>query len=171
VFRNRELFNYRTPFLDTDLVDFMLTIPPDLRYKQKLYRSMLIKRYPHLFTLPTKNNLGLGLNASYSSLFLMRSTSYLKMQTNALMHIFSDQNIFQNKNDNYMNYDELLRNNEEYNMIIKKFLSKLQKRDFFNCNFIEDIWRLHMKGDKNYSMLFGLLATFELFLSNYVDKK
>jgi hypothetical protein len=37
----------------------------------------------------------------------------------------------------------------------------------FNIDYIEEIWKQHMQGKKNYSRLLGLLATFELFLENF----
>ena len=49
-------------------------------------------------------------------------------------------------------------------------IEKIEEREYFNKEYIERIWRLHMQGKRNYAMLFGLLVTFELFLEGFVDK-
>ena len=151
IFRYRHLFNYSNPFLDNDLVDFMRKTSPGLRFGQKLFRSMLLKKYPELFELPTKNNIGLRLDASNISLFLNRAILFSKMMANKISSM-------------------LIRRNKEYRNYMKRMIEKVEAREYFNKDYIEEIWRLHIQGRKNYAMLFGLLVTFELFLEGFVDE-
>jgi asparagine synthase (glutamine-hydrolysing) len=168
VLRNRNLFKYVT-MLDADLVDFTLRISPELRLEENLYKQMLVKKYPDLFELPTKTNFGLKLNTGDISL-LLRKIKNSKLRANKLSNILIRRNIFQDKNKNYIDYDDLLRINEEYRTYIRRMLEKVKKRVFFNEIYIDEIWRLHMLGKRNYSMLFGLLVSFELFLERFVDE-
>lgn len=169
VFRNRQLFNYKTPFLDNDLIDFMLNIPPEFRYQQKLYRKMLVKRYSDLFELPTKTNLGLKFNVNNSRLLIRKGHVCFISKVNQLSSRLAKRKIFQDKGKNYIDYDDLLRKNSEYRNYMRSMITKIEEREYFNSNYIEEVWKLHMEGKKNYSNLFGLLVTFELFLQNYVD--
>jgi len=79
------------------------------------------------------------------------------------------KNLFFNKTTNYIDYNNLLRTNKEYQEFMKKYINKVKLRQYFNTDFIEELWQSHINGKKNYATLFGLLVTFELFLENYVD--
>jgi asparagine synthase (glutamine-hydrolysing) len=171
VFKYGEFFKYSTPFLDNELIDFMLKIPPELRFNENLYIQMLLKKYPELFKLPTKTNLGLKLDAGRVSLLLRRAVLSLKIKANKISNMLIRRNIFLDKMKNYINYDELLRRNKEYREYIRSVVDKIKEREYFNKDYIEEIWRLQIRGKKNYAMLFGLLVTFELFLERFVDKK
>ena len=170
IFRYRHLFSYSNPFLDNDLVDFMRKTSPRLRFGQKLFRSMLLKKYPELFELPTKTNLGLRLDVGNTSLFLKSAILFSKMRANKISSMLIKRNIFRDKGKNYIDYDELIRRDKEYRNYMRRMIEKVEAREYFNRDYIEDIWRLHMQGKKNYAMLFGLLVTFELFLEGFVDE-
>jgi len=169
VLRFRNLFDFSIPFLDNDLVDFLLTLPPEFRIQKYLYKSMLLKRYPELFTLPTKNNYGHGIDADDVTIFLSKIILQLKRRTNIVCNKIMKRNIFQDKNINYIDYDDFLRTNKEYREFISRYINKVKNREYFNKEFIENIWRLELNGKKNYATFLGLLVTFELFLEQYVD--
>lgn len=170
VFRFRERYRYCCPFLDNDLFDFMLKISPNLRLDKKLYKQMLIKKYPELFNLPTKTNLGLRLNVSIVSLFFRKVSIFLKDKINKISLKVINRNIFQNKGNNYKDYNDLLRRNNDYRYFIKSFLEKVKRRDFFNADYIEYLWNLHLQGKGNYATIFGLLITFEMMLERFFDE-
>jgi len=46
------------PFLDNDLVEFSLTIPPSMKIKNELYFKMLRKMFPDVMKVPSTNFLG-----------------------------------------------------------------------------------------------------------------
>ena len=169
VLRNRNLFKYLT-MLDSDLVDFTFKLPPELRLDENLYIQMLLKRYPELFELPTTTNQGLRLDAGNTSLFLNRAILFAKTKANRILSMLIKRNIFRDKGKNYIDYDELLRRDKEYRNYMRRMIEKVEAREYFNKDYIENIWRLHIQGKKNYSMLFGLLVTFELFLEGFVDE-
>ena len=168
VLRNRNLFKYLT-MLDCDLVDFTLKMPPELRLDENLYIQMLLKKYPELFELPTKTNQGLKLDAGKASLFLNRAILFSKTMANKISSMWIKRNIFLDKNRNYIDYDDLIRKDKEYRNYMRRMIEKVEEREYFNKDYIEEIWRLHIRGKKNYAMLFGLLVTFELFLEEFVD--
>ncbi len=168
VFRNRGLFNYIT-MLDTDLVDFTLKLAPKLRLNEDLYIKMLLTTYPEIYKLPVKNNFGLNLNAGKIFVFLRRAELFSKRKINEISTKFIKKNMFQEKRLNYLDYDDLLRRDKEYREYMRKKLTKIEERHFFDKNYIEYIWKTHLQGKKNYMNLIGLLVTFELFLERFVD--
>lgn len=170
VLRFRHLFNYCCPICDNELVDFMLKIPPELRAKENLYKQMVIKKYPELFELPTKTNSGLRLDVGITLLFIIKGILFLKRKANKISNRLIKKNMFQDKTKNYIDYDELLRNNDEYRNYMRKMIERVKMREYFNKEYIQELWRLHMRGCRNYSMLLGLLVTFELFLEGFVDE-
>lgn|GEM_PF-2018323 len=169
-FRFKNQFHYNTPFLDNDLVDFVLRIPPSLRMNKVLYKKMLQKTYTELFRLPTKNTLGLSLQTNHIALFRKRVLAFLQRQFNNILNYIGRPNRFFNKNENYINYDDLIRTNKEYQQFMKSMLDKVKIREFFNPEYIEILWNQHLKGKKNYSKLFGYLVTIEMTLEKYYDQ-
>ena len=168
-FKYKSDFYYYTPFLDNDLIDFMLKVPPALRMNKQLYKQMLIRNYPELYQLPTKDMYGLTLQANHIVLFIKEVISFIKRKINALSNYIVQHNLFYNKRQNFINYDDLLRTNKEYQVFIKTMLDKVKKREFFNPEYIDTLWNLHLNGKKHYSKLFGLLVTFEILLEKYYD--
>lgn len=168
-FRYRNHFRYIAPFLDNDLVDFMLKIPPEFRMNKKLYKSMLLKKYSDLFQLPIKNSFGLKLDVNTIRLFLRRALLASKTRVNKVSSLLIKRNIFFDKLENYIDYNDFLRTNKEYMDYVEKMINRVKVREYFNKDYIEQLWKLHMQGRKNYAKLFGLLVTFELFLEKFVD--
>ena len=169
IFRHIQYFNYYSPFLDNELVDFILKIPPELRFNEKLYKKMLIKKYPEFFKMPTKNNLGLGLNASTFFLFLKKVIYFSKKKINKVSVRAIKRNIFLDKFKNYHDYGELLRTNDSYRQFVWEKISLIKKRDFFNNDYIDRLWDLHMGGKHDFSQIFGLIVTFEMILEKYFN--
>ena len=52
---------------------------------------------------------------------------------------------------------------------MRTIIDKIKKREYFEQDYIEQLWNTHQKGRKNNARLLCLLVTFELFLEQYVD--
>jgi len=130
---------------------------------------MLIKNYPELFKLPTKNNLGLPLQTSHIKLYIKRVIWFIQRKFNTISNYVVRHRLFFNKNQNYIDYDDLLRTNKQYQIFIKTMVDKVKKREFFNPEYIDTLWEFHLNGKKNYAMILGLLVTVELILEEFYD--
>jgi asparagine synthase (glutamine-hydrolysing) len=167
--RYRNFFRYSLPFLDNDLIDFMLQVPPKLRRDKKLYKEILLKKYPELFNFPTKNTYGFTLNANHIAIFFKRVLFFLQRKLNSISSYLIGKDIYIYKTQNFLNYDDLLRSNKEYKKFMRIMIDKVKKREYFEQDYIEQLWNTHQKGRKNNARLLCLLVTFELFLEQYVD--
>jgi len=165
--RFRNLYKYSLPFLDNDVIDFMLKVPSKFRIEKKLYKSMLIKNYSDLFSLPTKNTYGLKLTTNDLALYIKIFLESFQKRINRISSFLIRKNVFFIKSHNYIDYDDLLRTNKEYQNFMREKINNVLSREYFNKDSIEKIWKLHIDGRKNYAMLIGLLVTFEIFLENY----
>ena len=168
-FRFEDFFDYSKPFLDNELIEFMLRIPPQFRKDKMLYKQMLLKNYVEIFKMPTKNNLGLPLQTDHLKLYVKRILWFMQLRINIISNHIVQHRMFFNKNQNYLDYDELLRTNKQYQEYMKSMIDKVKKREFFNPEYIDTLWQLHLNGKKNYAMIFGLLVTVELILEEYYD--
>jgi asparagine synthase (glutamine-hydrolysing) len=167
--RYRNIFRYSLPFLDNDLIDFMLQVPPKLRIHKKLYKEMLLNKYPELFSFPTKDMFGFTLTTNNIAIILKRGLYFLQRKLNSISTYLIGKNLFSYKKENFLNYSDLLRTNKEYQNYIRTMINKVNKREFFNQDYIEELWNTHQKGRKDNAKLLCLLVSFELFLERYVD--
>jgi asparagine synthetase B (glutamine-hydrolysing) len=53
---DRHLFEVRAPHMDADLVDFLLTIPPKVRFEQRIYKQMIAYAFPKVRDVPCTNS-------------------------------------------------------------------------------------------------------------------
>lgn len=162
----------RFPFYDNDIMDFILTVPPNLRLNEKIYLKSIIKLFPHLSTIPWQKT---GLPPTASKLHvrihgkmegLKRILNYLAQKTTGIKQVFKDDRDYQDYN-NWMRYNKKLRE-YIYNILLDE---RTQRRPYFNQEYINGILDQHMNGNKNHSELIGRLLTFELWNRQFIDKK
>lgn len=170
---SRNYFECRTPFLDNDLVDFFLTVPPRLRAEVYLYSKMLKKLAPNLAKNPWQKR-GMSLFASRYQVFIRRVARKLFNVLGVLIRKFSFHRIrlYHHRKD-FHDYDEWIRKNKR---VKKYFLSilldnKTLNRKYFNPDYIKKLIQLHMNGKQNYSRQLASLLTFELWHRQFVDGK
>jgi asparagine synthase (glutamine-hydrolysing) len=53
---DRPLFEARAPHMDSELVDFLLTIPPGARLEQRVYKKMIAFCFPDIRSVPCTNS-------------------------------------------------------------------------------------------------------------------
>ena len=68
-------YHYKTPFLANKWVDFILSIPRCYRVNKYIYKKIVTRAYPELFSFPTANTFGGTLNISQGQLKFRRILS------------------------------------------------------------------------------------------------
>jgi asparagine synthase (glutamine-hydrolysing) len=166
---HKELFQYKAPFLDNNLVDFTLQLPHTLRHNQVLYKRFLKQYYPKLFNIPIKNNYGLKMNAPKWKKQL-KYNYYIKTiwRMNRLSSLLLREDIIPDKTGNYINYGSLLRQNSDLKKFVKKEIYNNLNSNFFNVEKINQLFREHQTNWTNHSTLLSQIVTLNRFIQKFL---
>ena len=164
----RNSLEFRTPFLDNDLIDFILTVPTTFKINKHLYKKMILTTFPQLADIPYQAT-GLPLDATKFSIktyFLLFKKIMYKINRTTFKFEF----LINPKG--YADYNEWIRKNRKLKEYIINILldKKTLERPYFDQKHIKEILDAHMSGEKNYSELIGRLLTFELWNREFIDK-
>lgn len=194
LFTQKSNFNYLIPFIDNNWVDFTTSISPDMRYNQKWYKAFLIKEYPFLFSLPSKNNRGLPINQKNPASFLNASSDLmntriaknLKNFTNSLstfinypVYTFQKWNYHPNKkytrnikrNINYGDFSFWLRTaDSSWGKVFNEALHQSVDAKIINPKELDRLMIEHMNGnDKCFNPLL-MIASIGFIINKYDPK-
>ena len=167
--RFEDFFEYHSPFLDKDLVDFSLRLPQDSLIQQNLYRKALLFWQSDLFALPTSRRSGLSLCANQNQYYLRRALIKALQRASSLSSRLIKRNITYCKTNKYIDYDDMLRRNINFQKTVRGLLDGVKNRNLCNVEYLEDLWSLHLSGKSNHFRLFSVLLTCEVFSRHYID--
>ncbi len=153
-----EDFIYKTPFLQPRLVSFFLNLPYVYRKGQTLYKDILKKMYPRLFSIKTKTNFNTSLFDSSLCFYYGKN----KIRTINFLNNFFKKNIFIPPMLNYSNFDEDLRNDNNLSNIVFRNINDLEKRKIVNFIDTNILWKNHQQRKESLSSLLMLLASLEI---------
>ena len=160
----------RKPFFDNNFIEFIYSLPNEMRLNHYIYNKMLLKFFPETFKSIPWQKTGVPIGKSKivaEGYYLSRR---FKLLTNRLLQKMSLPPIFKD-NTNYTDYNNWMRGNKELNIYIYDTLlsEKSMNRGYFKSDFIRKLVDDHMSGKKNYAQILGLLLTFELFNKMFID--
>ncbi|MCD4819025.1 MAG: hypothetical protein K8S23_10075 [Candidatus Cloacimonetes bacterium] len=128
------------------------------RYKQYLYKRILLNNYPKLFTILTKNNCGLSLKASKSHVVYRRVITKITKLINEIYPLFLNRGI------NYINFNEGIRKRKYLKKVIYDNIMALNKRKIVDWIDIDHIWESHISRKANHANALLILASLEIHL-------
>ena len=156
---DNNLVEYRVPFCDYDLVDFVSTIPPKEKSLAIFHRSLLTEKFPPLGLIPYQRT-GLPVNSSVTRIVFRKVTEQLKKK---MLKSRTDQR-------RYLDYDNWMRN-ELKDFLISILLSeRFLNRGYFNPDYVKRMMEQHLSGKQNWSSQLGALITFELWNQLFIDE-
>lgn len=165
------------PFLDYDLIDFMLTVPPKLRlYKYKSLFSETFKRYhKDLARIPLRLAYPQMEYCLVSSKFrksMMMARGLAAYATRRFIQMIARGRpllSFIKFPWDPTNYNQYLREQEDY---VRKILldKRTLSRGIFNPEYIKRILDLHMSKKKDYWNKIGILLSLELWFRLFIDR-
>jgi asparagine synthase (glutamine-hydrolysing) len=167
----RNYFECRSPFLDNELVDFFLNIPPKLRLEANLHHKTFKMLSPDLAKIPVQKT-GMRICANRIQVILHRAgQKVLELIFRLIRRISYFRINLHNYRKEYHDYDEWIRKNER---VKKYFLDilldhKTLSRKYFNPYFIKRLIKSHMSGKANYHKQLTSLLTFELWHCQFID--
>jgi hypothetical protein len=156
-----EGYCYQIPFLHPDWLKYILNVPREYREHEYLYKEILKKAYPELFSLPTKANYGLSLNSpGWKSQF----RRVLGRTRREARRFFPSGPWGLNPQINYIDFDRGLREREDLKTVVYENLQDLKQRNVVDWIDIDRIWNRHQQGKGNHSDALTLLASLEINL-------
>lgn len=147
-------FRYKTPFLYEPWVEFMLSIDNKYRRDELLYKRILVKAFPVLFSMRTKTNDGLPLFASKVKMNLSR------IAHRVVRTVKNDPNRYVN----YLEFNTAIRNKPDLRVIIERNMLDLRSRRIIPATAISEILTKHMNGVGNFADILIVLASLEIHI-------
>ena len=151
-------FKYKIPGLYPAFLNFMLSLPERFRLDQWLYKKMLFKLYPDLFSIGTTRAYGLPLDSKR-----YRSTLQVAYLV-ARKRIRKVLPVLVNLYTNYIDFDRGLRDREDLQKIVHENIMDLKNRKIVDWVDIDAIWKNHMNKSGNHADALLILASLEIHL-------
>jgi hypothetical protein len=152
----------RLPFSDSDLVDFVLTVPPGFHFERYLAKAVLVTQFPDLASIPIAST-GRPLRACARDIVA---------QARALMSWHLRRRglgwLAPRERRPYKAYDQwfrtVLRPWVEHLLLDRRTL----ERGYFKPEYVRQLVTAHMSGT-NHAVRLGALLTIELWHRQFVD--
>lgn len=144
------------PYADIAWAGYWLSAPREVRKGRKLYLKMLNRKFPELFSLPGK--------AAYGGDQIRRERS-LQFMIRKGKHIFRSQiqrrapwlGIRSSLMANYLDYDEMFRNREDYRTTLGAAFEHLKESQVVPWLDLDALWEEHMQRRKDHGDVFLVL--------------
>jgi asparagine synthase (glutamine-hydrolysing) len=163
---HRSSFEQRFPFYDFNYLQFVYALPPEMLFKRKLRRGIMLKHLNHLCKIPyDKDNLPVtGNGLSYLAAKLRNS-----VKSNMNRYIAP---MFPEYQTLYADYENWLRG--ELREWGEEILlgEKTVSRGYFNPSFLSSIWHRHQSGlEVNIIGKVAPIMTFEMVMRKFYDEQ
>jgi len=146
----------KTPFLDNKWISFWLSVPRQMRVGRKLFKQVVLRAYPDLFTLPTDANYGLSLTAPEWKKKLYKISEATKKRLSRLAGWD-----YTHPATNYLNFESAFRD-RMFDLAASQ-LNDLKRRNVVGWLDIDDIWSAHQAGE-DYADEIRILVSLEIYL-------
>lgn len=152
----------RLPFVDNDLIDLMLQVPPGLRYQRRIMRDAFIRDYPRLARIPLPDT-GLPMLDSARDIWL-RTQRWLRWHIGRVTPLKMDYFNFKPYKDYDTWFRTILRPWVEGVLLDERTLA----RGYFQPDYLRNIVHEHMRG-QNHTVRLGAFLTLELWHRQFID--
>lgn len=167
---NMKVLEGSVPTYDKDLIDLILKIPPTLRKNHYLYRKFLKILTPTLSSIPyDKTMLRPDLPIVFWKMS-MQYQHYLEAVKRRIRRLFQNK-IFLPPKKTYVNFYEWFYKNKKWQNYFSELLLNKNTpctREYFNQDYIKQLFKEQFSGRKDNSRKILYLATFELFLKLFL---
>ncbi|MHC4396596.1 MAG: asparagine synthase-related protein [Planctomycetota bacterium] len=153
-------YNYVTPFIDDKWIEFILSVPNRYRAGKYIYKRILKRSFPKLFSLPVKANNGLPLGASALQVKMQRIKHRIASVIGGSGH----------PSINYMDVKKELRRESAIKDIAKASLNDIKKRGIIEQERLERLWNEHQSKVQDNSSLLTHIASLEFILRAFKVK-
>jgi asparagine synthase (glutamine-hydrolysing) len=162
---HRSYFEQRFPFADYAYTEFIYALPPEMLFKRKLRRAVILNRMRPLACIPyDKDNLPITNHEVFriAAKLVQKSKSYIN---NHIVPIFTEYTTL------YADYENWLRNElREWGESILLGERTLQ-RGIFNPDYLHSLWKRHLSGlEPDMIGKIAPIMTYEMMLRRFYDQ-
>ena len=147
---------YRLPFLDNQVQEFLYALPFEIKKGNRLYRQMLLQTFPNYFkTIPWQST---GFSLSWPPWLIKGLRGFARLHTRAHHAPFA-------------NYANWLRT-PPGKIVCEHLLQDphAHYHAYANARQIGELWQRHLNGE-NHADILGRYLTFEIYLRQLFDAK
>ena len=137
---------------------FMLSVPREVRKNQYLYKKILLRISPELFSQPLKNTLGLSAGAPWWR--IMFRSALLKTSR----HLFHRSPRYVPPGINYLDFKHALRHRTGFRELVYGCIKDLKQRNIVDWVDIDAIREEHLSKKQNHAQALLTLASLEIHL-------
>lgn len=159
----RSHIEVRFPFFDYDLIDFIFSLPIEIRCQSNFYRAILHHELPRLALIPYDHDQFLP-----TSNKIIRGTHASSIKV--IRRVRKAMGIHQKPDTLYADYENYLRNDLKSWGESILFHPSVKEHGIFNPAFIQSIWERHQSGLEEWTI--GKIApimTYEMMLRRFMD--
>jgi len=149
----------RTPFLSPEFLHVLLNAAPTLRNGQFLYRRMLTSTFPKLFTLPTKDDLGLPKSAGRARRALVRA----RLSARRRLYSGLRKPRFVPISVNHVEWNEAFRRRDDFKLLASKAVDQLSMNTVIPWCNLKELFANHMDRRVDAGLSLSQLISFEVF--------
>jgi asparagine synthase (glutamine-hydrolysing) len=155
---DNDLVEYRAPFCDYDLVDFVSSVPPKQKMLAIFHRRLLTEKFPPLGSIPYQRT-GLPVSSGLTRILLRKAKDNLKKR---VLRSGVDRR-------GYLDYDRWMRQELRDFLTATLLGDRSLSRGYFNPDYVKRTVEDHISGRRNLSSQLGALLTFELWNQLFLD--
>lgn len=151
----------KTPFYSHDWITFSLSLPRHYRLDRTLFVDMVVKAYPEVFSLPTKNTWGLSPTSSQWKLMTRRFAvrTWHEVCRRLLPGLAPPHPM-----ENYIDFDRAIRERPDLRRLVSDSLESLIERKLVTWVDIKGLWHDHIAGRRRYGQALRILTSLEMNL-------
>lgn len=154
------------PTADNDFIDFILTIPPELRANHHIYYKFLTKLNKAMMDIPYQKTM-IRMNAPDFLVKVRHAYTFGKEYAKVKMYKYLGV-IIPNKRS-YVNFDEWFRGNKEFANYFAGIIEDAPE-EYFNKEYLRQILRDEITGQKSNAVKLMWICTFILFYNQHFVK-
>lgn len=157
---------FRYPYFDYDVLDFFLKLPPNMRLNQRVYKGLLIKKFPKLAAIPRDaRSLSIRMEQHLNTYYALRNHigHFVLKKWYPLFKSLDPRGSFRPLNIDA--YDGPLKDKES-----SIIFDGNRKRGYFDQNYLYKVLYEHYSGKKNHHFVIHKLISFELFHRLFMDE-
>jgi asparagine synthase (glutamine-hydrolysing) len=162
---NRSHVEQRFPFYDYRYFEFVYALPPEMLYKRRLRRAIIVNTMPRLAQIPYDKD-DLPITRSKRSLLMAKAARKFTATINHhVAKLFPEYAILNADYETWLRHE--LREWGEGLLLGERTL----QRGFFNPDFLRSLWRRQQSGlEENFIGKIAPLMTWEMMLRRFYDQ-